>query len=86
MPHDPISITVSAIINAPLSKVWESWTQPHHVMHWNHAAEDWHCPMAENDLKVGGKFSYTMAAKDGSFSFDFWGIYIDIIEHERIVI
>lgn len=86
MPHELISITVSSIINAPLGKVWESWTQPHHVMNWNHASEDWHCPKAENDLKVGGKFNYTMAAKDGSFSFVFWGIYIDVIENERIVI
>jgi uncharacterized protein YndB with AHSA1/START domain len=86
MPHSPVSITVTSSINAPISRVWESWTQPHHVKNWNHATEDWYCPEAENDLRIGGKFTYTMAAKDGSFSFDFWGVYTDIAEHQRIVI
>ena len=43
------------------------------VMNWNNASDDWYCPKAENDLKEGGKFAFTMAAKDGSFSFDFGG-------------
>jgi uncharacterized protein YndB with AHSA1/START domain len=33
----------------------------------------------------GGKFSSTMAAKDGSFSFDFWGIYDEVDTHKKIV-
>ncbi len=80
----PIQITVTATINARLNTVWDSWTQPYHVMNWNHASDDWHCPQAENEMCVGGKFSYTMAAKDGSFSFDFWGVYTEIIEHKLI--
>jgi uncharacterized protein YndB with AHSA1/START domain len=35
-------------------------------------------------LKVGGKFSSTMAAKDGSESFDFGGIYTAVIPNEKI--
>lgn len=68
-------ITVQTTINTTLEKVWKFWTQPEHVMQWNNASNDWHCPKATNDLKVGGKFSYTMAAKDGSMSFDFEGDY-----------
>ncbi len=79
-------IIVKTTVNTPIKKVWEFWTNPNHVMHWNHASDDWHTPNAENDLSVGGKFSYTMAAKDGSFSFDFWGTYTRIIEHEMLVI
>lgn len=37
-----------------------------------------------NDLQVGGKFSYGMAAKDGSFSFDLEGEYLDIVIHHKI--
>lgn len=77
-------ITVSATINAPVAKVWEAWTKPGHIMQWNHASDDWHCPAATNDLRPGGKLSATMAAKDGSFSFDFWCTHNEIKENELI--
>ena len=71
-------ITVQTIVNAPLNKVWESWGEPKHITKWCAASEDWHAPKAENDLRTGGKFSTTMAAKDGSFSFDFGGTYSNV--------
>jgi uncharacterized protein YndB with AHSA1/START domain len=77
-------ITISAAINAPVERVWESWITPAHIMEWNHASEDWHCPASSNDVRTGGKFSATMAAKDGSFSFDFNGNYDEVKEHEQI--
>lgn len=77
-------IVIFAEINAPIEKVWHCWTNPSDIMQWNAASEDWHCPNAENDLKVGGQFSYTMAAKDGSFSFGFGGEYTEVIPQERI--
>jgi uncharacterized protein YndB with AHSA1/START domain len=77
-------ISVEAIINAPEDKVWEYWTLPEHIMQWNHASDDWHTTAATNDLEVGGRFSSTMAAKDGSFSFDFWGIYDKVKKHQTI--
>ncbi len=73
-----MSITVTTLISRPISHVWNCFTQPEHIVHWNQANEDWYCPKAENDLVVGGKFVYTMSAKDGSMSFDFWGIYDEI--------
>lgn len=78
------AITVEAIVNAPIAKVWESWTLPEHITKWNQASDDWHTPYAENDCRTGGKFKSTMAAKDGSFSFDFEGVYSLVIPHERI--
>lgn len=77
-------ITIEAEVNAPVEKVWNSWTAPEHIVNWCHASDDWHCPKAENDIRTGGKFSTTMAAKDGSFSFDFGGIYTEVIENESI--
>jgi uncharacterized protein YndB with AHSA1/START domain len=68
-------ITVENTINAPVEKVWEYWTKPEHIIKWNDASDDWHTPRAENDLRVGGSFVYRMEAKDGSFGFDFGGIY-----------
>lgn len=78
------AITVESTIQAPVEKVWEYWNQPEHIKKWAFASEDWHVPACENDLRTGGKFSTTMAAKDGSFSFDFGGVYTQVKEHKLI--
>ncbi len=78
------AITIEVSINAPITKVWKYWTEPEHIKNWAFAADTWHAPQAANDLHVGGKFSTTMAAKDGSVSFVFWGIYTDVIENKLI--
>ena len=79
-------INVVANIKAPLKMVWKCWTDPSHVINWNFASNDWHCPSAENTLTVGGEFHYIMAAKDESFSFDFWGKFVHIEEEKLIEI
>ena len=63
-------VTVESTVNQNIQKVWEFWTSPEHIVNWNFATPEWHCPSAEHDLKVGGKLKYHMAAKDGSISFD----------------
>ena len=78
------NITVETEVNAPIEKVWDSWTNPIHITKWNQASPDWHTPKAENDLRIGGIFKSTMAAKDGSMSFDFWGTYTNVIPNHRI--
>lgn len=77
-------ITVETNVNLSKEKVWEIFTQPKHITNWNFASDDWFCPSAENNLKIGEKFSYRMEAKDGSFGFDFWGTYTEIIEFQHI--
>lgn len=72
------AITVEATINGPVEKVWEYWNDPKHITQWCAASDDWHAPYAENDLREDGKFKTTMAAKDGSMSFDFEGIYTTV--------
>lgn len=77
-------ITVQAVIQAPIEKVWSCWTEPTHIMKWNQASEDWHVPNAENDLRTSGKFLTRMEAKDGSMGFDFAGVYDEVKTHELI--
>lgn len=78
------TITVAATVKAPIQKVWEFWTSPEHITKWNNASNDWHTPSATNNLKTGGKFSYRMEAKDGSFGFDFDGEYTEVKTNELI--
>lgn len=77
-------ITVIATINAPIEKVWSYWSEPAHITQWTFASSDWHAPFAENDLKTTGKFKTRMEAKDGSFGFDFEGIYSNVQEYALI--
>ena len=73
-------ITVSASVHAPVEKVWGCYTNPKHIVRWNFADPSWHCPSAENDMRVGGTYKARMEAKDGSFGFDFEAIYSEINE------
>ena len=78
------AITVKALVNAPVEKVWKCWSEPKHITNWCQASDDWHAPYAENDLRKDGKFKTTMAARDGSVSFDFEGIYTNVEPHKLI--
>ena len=78
------TITVENTVNAPVQKVWEFWSSPEHIINWCSASDDWHTPRAENDLRTGGAFSSRMEAKDGSFGFDFGGIYDEVKTNELI--
>jgi uncharacterized protein YndB with AHSA1/START domain len=79
-----LEITIKTTVKAPVEKVWECWTEPKHITKWNSASDDWHTPFAENDLRVGGKFTSRMEAKDGSFGFDFGGTYDEVKLYEVI--
>jgi uncharacterized protein YndB with AHSA1/START domain len=78
------TITVQTTIAAPLDVVWSRWTNPNDIVKWNFASDDWHSPKAENNLTIGGKFSFRMEAKDGSDGFDFSGIHVRIQHLEFI--
>ena len=77
-------ITVSNTVNAPVEKVWDYWTRPEHITKWNHASDDWHTPWAKNDPRTGGAFSARMAATDGSFGFEFAGVY-DLVKDKEYI-
>lgn len=80
----PVTITVSALVNAPVEKVWDIWFTPEHITQWNAASDDWHTPTATVDLRTGGTFTSRMEAKDGSFGFDFFGTY-DVVKPKEHV-
>jgi uncharacterized protein YndB with AHSA1/START domain len=82
--QEKTQITVETTVNSPVEGLWLLWSQPEHITKWNQASDDWHTPYAENDLRTGGNFKSTMAAKDGSFSFDFGGVYSNVVENSLI--
>lgn len=66
-------ISIEAHVSAPIQRVWDCYVQPADIVQWTFASDDWHAPRAESDLRPGGRFTTLMAAKDGSFSFEFAG-------------
>lgn len=80
----PAPITIQTTMNAPVSKVWEFWTTPAHIIQWNSASPDWHTPRATMDLKAGGTFTARMEAKDGSVGFDFEGVFSEVIPMQKL--
>ena len=77
-------ITIEVLVKAPIGVVWRLWTTPADIIQWNNASDDWHTPSTQNDLKPGGKFLFRMEAKDGSFGFDFAGVY-DKVESQEFI-
>ena len=77
-------VTVQVTVNAPVEKVWKYWNEPEHIKQWCFASPEWHAPHSENDLRKDGKLKTTMAAKDGSFAFDFEGTYTRVEQYKLI--
>lgn len=78
------AITIETNVDADIDTVWHHWNNPESITRWAFASDDWECPHAENDLRVGGRFLSRMSAKDGSSSFDFSGAYTEVAPQERI--
>lgn len=71
-------ITIHSTIYAPVERVWQAYTTPADIMEWNAASDEWCCPSAETDLRIGGTHKARMEARDGSMGFDFEAIYEEV--------
>ncbi len=80
-----MKIVVETTVHAPSDAVWSAWTTPADIIRWNAPSDDWHTTAATVDLRVGGRQTARMEAKDGSFGFDFDGTYTEIVDGELIV-
>ena len=74
-----MKITVSTLVAAPIAEIWRAYNSPEDIKIWNTASPDWHTTASTVDLRVGGRFSSRMEAKDGSFGFDFEGEYTKVV-------
>lgn len=72
-------IKIQTLISGDLESIWDYYLKPEHIIHWNFASDDWQCPKAEVDLKIGGIHSSRMESKDGSMGFDFNLTFTDLV-------
>jgi len=78
-------ITVQTVIQADRATVWACYTAPEHIINWNAASDDWCCPSASNELRVGGRYSARMESRDQTMGFDFEAVYDEVMPIERLV-
>jgi uncharacterized protein YndB with AHSA1/START domain len=58
------SLEVRRVIKAPREQVFRAWTTPQEMKRW-HAPGVMTVPLAEIDLRVGGRFDITMRGPEG---------------------
>jgi len=75
--------TLSCVFNAPRSVVWKAWTCPEYVTQW-WGPTGYTSPVCRIDLRVGGRFTYSMRSPDGQLSYN-GGEFLEIVPLQRIV-
>jgi uncharacterized protein YndB with AHSA1/START domain len=68
VPEEARVLTLSRLLDAPRSLVFQVWTQPQHLIRW-WGPNNFTLPACEVDYCVGGKYKFCMRAPDGS---DHW--------------
>ena len=71
------------IFDAPRALVWEAWTNPEYVMKW-WGPKGFTSPVCRIDLRVGGRFTYSMRSPDGQVFYN-GGEFREIVHLARIV-
>jgi uncharacterized protein YndB with AHSA1/START domain len=78
------AIRIQRTFAAPPSEVFEVWTSPEMLRRWYPPGPDWETPVAEVDLRVGGKLRIVMRNPDGE-SFGGGGEYREVAPPTRLV-
>jgi uncharacterized protein YndB with AHSA1/START domain len=77
-------VRIERTFAAPPEEVFDAWTSPEVMRRWLHCASDWETPVAEVDLRVGGKVRVVMRRPDGRES-GMEGEYTQIERPRRLV-
>lgn len=78
------AIVIERTFDAPVELIWKMWTQPEHFKKW-YGPEGFTVPVAEMDVRVGGRHVFCMEAPDGSMKIWSAGEYIEVVPHRRLV-
>ena len=78
-------INLTWTFSAPREKVFQAWTDPKLLEKWWAMADDWTTPIAEVDLKVGGKYRLGMKPPDKDEPHIVVGSYREVSPPEKLV-
>jgi uncharacterized protein YndB with AHSA1/START domain len=77
-------VRVARTFAASAEDVFDAWTSPEVMRRWFHCAPDWDTPVAEVDLRVGGKVRVAMRRPDGTEA-EAWGEFTEIDRPYRLL-
>ncbi len=83
VPDAERDLVLTRLIDAPRAKLFKAWTDPALLTQW-FAPLPWTTPHAELDVRPGGASLIVMAGPDGT-QMPNRGLYLDVVENERIV-
>ncbi|WP_289298613.1 SRPBCC domain-containing protein [uncultured Reyranella sp.] len=78
------SLALKRRLNAPPEKVYEAWTQPEKMIQWWGVTGHHRTPIAETDLRVGGRFRVQFWTPDDEHH-SVSGVYREIVPSSRLV-
>jgi uncharacterized protein YndB with AHSA1/START domain len=58
-------VRIERTFDASAEEVFDAWTSPEVMRRWFHCLESWETPVAEVDLRVGGKVRVVMRTAEG---------------------
>jgi uncharacterized protein YndB with AHSA1/START domain len=82
--RDATAIRIERRFAAPIQAVFEAWTSAEMLRRWYQPGADWDTPVAEVDLRVGGRLRLAMRNPDGE-EFGGGGEYREITPPTRLV-
>ena len=79
-------IVIERVFDAPVDLIWQMWTQPEHFKNW-YGPQGFSMPVAEMDVRVGGKHLFCMEMQTPEGSMKMWstGEYIEVLPNERLI-
>ena len=60
IPPDAITLRLERTFKSPAQAVFEAWTSAEMLKRWWPAGSDWETPVAEVDVRVGGRLRLVM--------------------------
>lgn len=80
------AIVIERIFDAPVDVIWQMWTQPEHFKKW-YGPNGMTVPVAEMDVRVGGKHLICMEMRMPDRSMKMWttGEYTEVVHRQRLV-
>jgi uncharacterized protein YndB with AHSA1/START domain len=81
---DSTAVRIERTFGAPAQAVFETWTSAEALSRWYPPGADWDTPVAEVDLRVGGRLRIVMRSPDGE-EFGGGGEFREITPPTRLV-
>ena len=78
------AVVIERTFDAAKDLIWQMWTDPEHFKRW-YGPKGFTVPVADMDMRVGGKRLICMASPDGSMKMWTTGEYTEIFPNERLV-